>query len=78
MNAIRIEHCEGKCILPAAGPSERRTHDANDWPEPADDDQLSSKIRQAVIEEIDRERRDGLPVVVIRGHGVEILKPGKY
>lgn len=58
--------------------SERQPHDAGDWPEWADDDQLSSKIRQAVIEEIERKRRDGLPVVVNRGHGVEILQPGEY
>ncbi len=58
--------------------SERRPHDANDWPEWADDDQLSSKIRQAVTEEIERKRRDGFPVVVNRGHGVEILQPGEY
>lgn len=57
---------------------ERQPHDASDWPAWADDDQLSSKIRQAVIEEIERKRRDGLPVVVNRGHGVEILQPGEY
>lgn len=58
--------------------SERQPHDPNDWPPWADDGQLSAKIRQAIIEEIERKRRDGLPVVVNRGHGVEILQPGEY
>jgi hypothetical protein len=58
--------------------SEREPRDANDWPEWAHDDQLSSKIRQAIVEEIERKRREGLPVVVNRGNGVEILQPGEY
>ena len=58
--------------------AEGRVGEVIDGPAWADDEVVSSRIRRAVLEEIERKRRDGLPVVVNRGHGVEILQPGQY
>ena len=46
-------------------------------PPRADDEVVSSRIRQAVLDAIERKRQDGLPMVVNRGHGVEVLQPGQ-
>ncbi len=42
------------------------------------DEEVSSMIRQAITAEIDRKRHEGLPVVVNRGQGAEVLVEGEY